>query len=435
MRITFLTHYYPPEGNAPASRVHAMCRRWVEAGHEVTVLTCAPNVPDGVVYTGYRNRWYSREVCDGVQVIRGWIYIAANRGLVRRIASFLSYFVMAVWRSLRLPKPDVVVATTPQFFCGWAGVWAARWWRCKFVLEVRDLWPESIVAVTDPERWRGGLRGAVLRYLEWLERRMYQAADHIVTVGDGYRQRLLDKGVDTRRLTVVTNGVESQLFVPRAPDRTLRAQAGAADDQFLVGYVGTVGMAHGLEVVLDAARLARDRGQRKLRFLVVGDGAQRATLEADLARDDPGNVRFVGRRPKSEMPRWLASVDACLVHLRPTQLFQTVLPSKMFEALAMERPVILGVDGYAAKLLRALQGGVVVRPGSAEELVTAAAAWAEDLDHARSVGRRGRQAVLRGYDLDHLAGRYEQLLLQVSEGRSPAGYDERSVEPRRRAAA
>lgn len=421
MRICFLSHYYPPEGNAPASRVHAMCRRWAAAGHDVTVLTCAPNVPHGVVYDGYENRWVSRETIDGVDVVRGWTYLAANQGFVRRILNYLSYLLMVLWRAPRLARPDVVVATTPQFFCGWAGVWAARIWDCPLVLEVRDLWPESIEAVSErPWRSRGVGWRMILRYLEWLEARMYAAAEHIVTVGEGYRRRLLDKGVPAAKLSVVTNGVDGELFRPRAPDVALRAEAGAGDGDFLVGYIGTVGMAHGLEVVIEAGRLARARGLDRLRFVVVGDGAERQRLVAELERDDPGNVRFVGRRPKAEMPAWLASVDACLVHLRETLLFETVLPSKMFEALAMARPVILGVRGEAAALLERLGGGVCVGPEDAGAVLDVTVAWASEPTNLRERGRVGRQAAVREFSLTSLATRYVELLDWVVSLATPA---------------
>ena len=147
MRILFLTHYFPPEGNAPASRTFENCKRWVQQGHSVTVVTCAPNVPNGVVYTGYRNRLYQREVLDGVEVLRVWTYIAPNRGTVRRIINYISYMFSATLCSLFLKKPDIIIATSPQFFCGWAGVIASRLKRVPFILEIRDLWPDSIVAV------------------------------------------------------------------------------------------------------------------------------------------------------------------------------------------------------------------------------------------------------------------------------------------------
>ena len=139
MKILFLSHYYKPEGNAPATRVSALCERWAKAGHSVTVVTCAPNVPNGVVYPGYANRWKSVETVEGVKVVRVWTHLAANRGAFRRMLNFASYFLSATWRALREPRPDVVVATSPQIFCGYAGVWVKRLRRVPLVVEIRDI--------------------------------------------------------------------------------------------------------------------------------------------------------------------------------------------------------------------------------------------------------------------------------------------------------
>ena len=406
MKVLFFSHYFPPEGNAPASRVHSMCRRWVAAGHEVTVVTCAPNVPEGVVYEGYENRWSQRERIDGIEVVRVWTLLAANRGALRRILNYLSFLLVATWRGLFLARPDVVVATSPQFFCGWAGVLVSRLRRLPFVLEIRDLWPESIAAVGAMGRgW-----SPVMSALRWLERSMYRAADRIVAVGEGYRSGLLDRGVPAERIEVITNGVEPERYRPMAADATRRSEAGAGDGDFLVGYVGTVGMAHGLEVVIEAGRLARDRGHERLRFVVVGGGARLESLQRELAEDDPGNVRFLGRHDKEEMPSWLASLDAALVHLRDVGLFSTVLPSKIFEAAAMARPILLGVRGQAERIVTESGGGLCFEPEDAEQLLGAAVQLMERSDRGAALGRAGREHVLAHYQLETLARRYEALL-------------------------
>ena len=160
MKILFFSHYFPPEGNAPASRVFEMAKRWVESGHQVTVMTCAPNIPDGIVYEGYQNHFRRRETVDGVDVIRIWTYIAANKGTMRRMMNYLSYTFSAFLHSIFLERPDVIIATSPQLFCGWAGWLAYCVMRRPFVLEVRDMWAESITTLTS-------IKGGVLfRMLE-----------------------------------------------------------------------------------------------------------------------------------------------------------------------------------------------------------------------------------------------------------------------------
>lgn len=403
MRILFFSHYFPPEGNAPSSRVHALCKRWVQAGHQVAVITCAPNVPDGKVYDGYRNRLTQREEIDGIEVVRVWTYLAANAGTVKRIANFVSYMFSAVVRSLALPRPDVIVATSPQFFCGWAGVWASRLKRAPLILEIRDIWPESIVAV-------GAMRKSrLIRFLEWLERRMYAAATHIVTVGEGYRRQLVDKGVPQDSISVITNGVDGDLFHPREPDAALEA-AHDLNGKFICSYIGTIGMACGLEVVLDAAELLKRRGRGDAQFLLVGDGAVRGQLQQQAEERGLENVLFVGRQDKSLMPGYLSISGCCLVHLRRTDLFKTVLPSKIFEASAMARPIVLGVEGDAAELVQASGGGLCIEPENAEQLAHAVERLADDPDLCRRLGQAGRAYVTAHYDRDTLSAAYLELI-------------------------
>ena len=335
MKILFLTHYYTPEGNAPASRVSALAERWAAAGHDVTVLTCAPNVPDGVVYPGYRNRWTQREVLNGVKVLRVWTYIAPNKGTVRRIVNYLSYMHSAFWHGLWVKRPDVLIATSPQFFCGWAGVKLSWWRRLPFVLEIRDIWPESMSAVN------AGLPGPALKYIGWLERRMYRRADRIVTVGQGYVEKLKERGVPEDKISVIMNGVDKKLFFPRPVNEELRRQYGLSG-KFVCSYIGTIGMACGLKSALDAAQLLKERGRDDIRIVLVGDGAQREALQKEAQERKLDNVIFTGRRPKSEMPDWVASSDVNLVHLKKSDLFETVMPSKIFESAGCARPMLRG---------------------------------------------------------------------------------------------
>ena len=406
MRILFFSHYFPPEGNAPASRTFDHCTRWAAAGHEVTVVTCAPNHPRGRLYPGYRNRPRQVEYMEGVRVVRVMTYLAANEGAWRRTANYLSYLAAAVPAGLLEPRPDVVIATSPQFFCGWAGVLASRLRRRPFLLEIRDLWPESIAAV-DAMRSR-----TALRLLERLERGMYRAARHIVTVGDGYRARLIERGVEPQRISVVMNGVDRTRFFPREADRDLAGRLGVAG-RFVVTYCGTIGMAHGLEVVLRAGRLLIERGRRDVVFLLAGDGARRRELRDAAARSGLDNVIFAGRLDTGIIPEVLSLSDACLVHLRSSPTFTSVMPSKIFEAAAMARPVILGVDGFARTFVENAGCGVYVEPEDERGLVEAILRLAADAALRERLGRAGLD-LAGACDRDRLAERYLATIAQVA---------------------
>lgn len=408
MHILFLSHYFVPENNAPAARVHGMAKEWARLGQRVTVLTGAPNVPAGVVYEGYRNRLYQEEWIDGIRTARVWTYLAANRGRVRRGLNFLSYMAAAgaAGSALR-PRADVVIATSPQFFAGWAGVPVSRAHGAPFVLEIRDIWPDSITAV-------GALKeGRVIRALEGLERALYDAADHIVAVGEGYRQNMIRKGVPAAKIDVVTNGVDADLFTPRPADAALRERLGFTPGTFVVTFAGTIGMASGLEVALGAARRLKEQGRDDVAFLLIGDGAVRADLETQARAQGLDNVVFTGLMPRAALADYLASSDACLVHFRKQELFSTILPSKFFEDAAMQKPILLGFEGDARAMLTEADCGIAFEPGNDAELAAAAVRLAGDRAECSRLGANGRRYVLERFDRRRLAHEYLEILERV----------------------
>ena len=408
MRILFFSHYFPPDGGALANRTFAHCRRWVAAGHQVTVVTSAPNYPRGVLYPGYRNRLRQVEDWEGIRVVRVVTFLAANAGIWRRALSYISYMLSAVILGGLERRPDVVVATSPQFFCGWAGVFAAKLRRRPLILEIRDLWPESIEAV-------GAIRSRmVIGVLAKLELAMYRAARQIVTVGEGYRQRLLERGADGSRVAVVMNGVDAELFSPRDRDEALAERLGVAG-RFAVAYCGVIGMAHGLEVVLRAASRLRERPDgRHVVFLLVGDGACLDDLKAKAERDGLDNVVFTGNVDRVCVPSLIALSDVCLVHLRASDTFTTVMPSKIFEAAAMAKPVILGVRGFAAEFVETAGCGVCIEPENDGELVDAVLRLSADTPLCEELGQVGREYVARHFSRDELAQAYLDVIQRTA---------------------
>lgn len=403
MKILFFSHYFYPEGNAPASRVYEMAKEWVKSGHEVTVITCAPNVPDGIVYDGYKNRWRSKETIDGIEVVRVWTYLAANKGTFKRMLNFVSYMVMAIFAGLFRKRPDVVIATSPQFFCGWAGVIVSKLRRLPFILEIRDLWPESIIAVG------ANLGKRTIRILEKLEDWMYRSADQIVTVGEGYKQRLLEKRVPDSKIRIIMNGLNTELFVPTVPDQTLIEEWGLTG-KFICSYSGTIGMACGLEVVIDAAEQLKKAGDNEVIFLLVGDGAHRADLEAQAKTKKLDNVIFTGRQPKSLMPAFLSVSDVSLVHLKKSDLFTTVIPSKIFESAGMSCPILCGVPGFASKLVKDANAGLIFESEDAEGLLDGLIQLKTNNDLAKNLGKSGREFMLQHFDRKKLATDYLNII-------------------------
>jgi len=402
MRILFLSHYYPPEVNAPASRTSEHCREWVRAGHDVTVVTCAPNHPRGTLYPGYANKLWHEETIDGVRVVRLWTYLAANEGFTRRTLNYASYLATVTAALPHLPTADIVISTSPQFFCGLAGriVRAAK--RIPWVLEIRDLWPESIVTV-------GAMKtGPAIRALEALERTAYRTADAIVPVTNSYVPHIVARGGDASKITVLPNGVDHTHFQPDPVSAARLRHDLGFDGKFVASYVGTHGLAHGLDTLLDAAALLHN--DPRIGFLLVGDGADRARLEAQCAARNLANTAFLGQRPKGDMPVIWTATDAGLILLRNDPLFCKVVPSKLFEAMAMGRPVVLGVAGESRALLETANAGIPVPPQDAAALAAAVQTLAANPARAAAMGASGKAYVRANHDRATLAASYLDIL-------------------------
>jgi glycosyltransferase involved in cell wall biosynthesis len=408
MHILFLTHYFPPEVNAPASRTYENTKRWVRAGHKVTVITCAPNHPNGVVYPGYENKWRQWDEKDGVRVLRVKTWLSANKGVANRSLNYFSYLLSAAAFCGRVRGVDLVVSTSPQFFCGLAGYFVSRRLNCPWVVEIRDLWPESIHAV-------GAVRGrGVIGLLERIERFLYRKPNHIVALTAAFKRHIAARGIPPEKIDVVTNGADLEQFQPLPKRNGFRARHGL-DGQFVAAYVGTHGMAHALGTVLNAAKLLEKEPQ--VRFLLVGDGAERENLLKRQAELNLNNVLMLPQQNKKSIPEILAASDACMVLLRRTELFKTVIPSKIFEAMAMERPIILGVDGESRNIVEGSGSGVFIEPENAEQLADAVLRMSREPAWAERLGKTGGDFVRRQFNRDALAADYLGVLEAVAAGR------------------
>lgn len=362
MHILFLTDNFPPEVNAPASRTFEHCREWVRQGAQVTVITCAPNFPKGAVFEGYRNKLWQSATVDGIRVIRVWSYITANEGFVKRILDYLSFMASATVAALFVRKVDVIVGTSPQFFTACAAYATSVLKRRPWVFELRDLWPESIKAV-------GAMKdSAAIRFLERVEAFLYRKADRIVVVTNSFKDTLVARGIDGGKIEIVTNGVDLDNFRPLPKDEALTRELGI-EGCFVAGYIGTHGMAHGLDTLLDAAALLQsDPGGAGIRLLFLGHGAEKAALVERARQMNLANVRFLDSVPKSEVARYWSLLDVSIIHLRNTDLFNSVIPSKLFECMGMGIPVLHGVPGESADIVRREDVGEVFESGNAPQL-------------------------------------------------------------------
>ena len=361
MKILFLTDNFPPELNAPATRTYEHCKEWVKLGAEVTVITCFPNFPQGKVYEGHKNLWKKAEWMDGIKVIRVWSYISANEGFIRRTLDYISFSFTSFFAGLFL-NIDIIIATTPQFFNALGGRTLAFWKRKPWIMEVRDMWPESIKTV-------GAMKdNPIIRYFEHEEKRCYKSAKTIVVVTDSFKIKITGKGISANKIEVIKNGANLELYQAKQKNKDLISKLGLKGKKIL-GYIGTHGMAHKLDFILDCAKALKPV-HPEYHFLLIGNGAEKKALLDKITQDNLTNVTMLDSVPKEQVVEYLSILDAAIINLRKSELFTTVIPSKIFETSAMQIPILLGVDGEARSIVEKFNAGLYYEPENIESFIT-----------------------------------------------------------------
>jgi len=363
MKILFFSENFPPETNAAATRVYERACYWVKDGHDVTIITQAPNFPQGKLYKGYKNKFYQTENMSGIRVVRVKTYIAANSGLGKRTLDFLSFMMSSFIAGLFQKRADIISATSPQFFCAvsaWA-VSALR--RTPFVFELGDLWPASIRAV-------GAMKDSpIIVLMEKVELFLYRRSAAVAALTPSFKDDLVNRHIDAKKIAVVINGVDIWRYAPKQRDNNLATRWGL-ENKFIIGYIGTHGMAHALTNVLNAAKILQNNPE--ILFLFVGDGAERQQLMTKAKDMGLKNVCFRPPEPKSSMPQVWSLCDVALVHLKNSPVFSGVIPSKIFEAMGMGLAQILAAPlGEASQIIKRSKAGVHVPPENPEALAKA----------------------------------------------------------------
>jgi colanic acid biosynthesis glycosyl transferase WcaI len=406
MHILFLTHYFPPEVNAPASRTYEHAKRWVRnSGVKVTVVTNHPNHPKGVLFPGYKNRWISIEEVDHIAVRRVKTLLAANSAVFLRTLNYLFFVLAAIAGSLRVRNPDVIVATSPQFLCAVAGYLVARLKRRPFVFELRDLWPDSIVTV-------GAMKPSwTIRQLEKLELYLYRQAALVITVTESFKENLVERGIPAGKIAVIRNSADLEFFKPGPAPTELSLRLDTRG-KFVVAYIGTIGMAHSVDTIVESATLLRDRDD--ILFLIVGEGAKKASVEALVKERRLQNMKVLPGVNKAELTGYYSLSDLNLVTLRDRPLFRSVIPSKIFEIMAMGRPILSTVDGESRKILQSAGAAEFTRAESPEELAEAILRMSSDRNVLARMGASGRAFVEQHYNRDRLAEQCLKLLQNLT---------------------
>ncbi|MEM9544421.1 MAG: glycosyltransferase family 4 protein [Bacteroidota bacterium] len=398
MRILFLCDNFPPEVNAPATRTYEHCKQWVESGAKVTVITCNPNFPKGKLFPGYKNRLKSTETIDGIRVIRVWSYIAPNSGFFKRIVDYLSYAMMAFLVGLFV-KCDIIVGTSPQFFTAVSARWLSFFKRKPWIMEVRDLWPESIAAVGAMNRDTFSFK-----MLERIEYALYKSAKAIVVVTNSFKSKIAQNGIDASKIFVVKNGVDSSKFRPREKDVELLNRLGLSGKK-VIGYIGTHGMAHALDFILQCAKKIKDE---RIHIIMLGDGSEKERLVEMSKELKLNNITFLPFVSKSEINRYISILDVALVNLKKSDTFKTVIPSKIFENACMLKPILLGVEGETKEIIESYNAGTSYIP---EDETSFMQALDKIIDANNYIHyQQGCKALSKDYERSVLAGKMYDIL-------------------------
>jgi glycosyltransferase involved in cell wall biosynthesis len=407
LRVTFLTHYFPPEVGAAQSRLIELATRLVQAGEQVTVVTGFPNYPTGEIPPAYRGRWFMEEHMNGIRVLRTWVFATRNKGFFKRILNHISFVLSAPTAVPRLGKTDVIYVQSPPLLVGVPALAFNRLRRAPFVFNVSDIWPQSAIEL-------GALRNPLaIRAAEWLERHLYRRAARITVATPGILERLAARGVPREKLVLLTNGVDTAAYQPGPPQAGLARQLGL-DGHKVFLYAGTLGLSQGLDTVLEAAKLTRDPD---VLYVLLGDGADKGALVAKAEAEQIANVRFLPSQPKESMPGLLNLAYASLIPLRRLDLFKAALPSKMFESMAVGKPLVAGLWGEGADLVTQARCGLVVEPENPGALRDAVVKLVADPASARAMGDNGRRYVTEHYDRARIATRLREVLREVASRR------------------
>ena len=405
MKILLLTQYFPPEFGAAAARNSEHARYWAEAGHEVEVCTGFPNYPSGIVPAAYRGQRYVREACDGYTVHRTWIYATPNRSVLKRGLASLSFMVSALFCGvLRCQRPDVVIASSGPFFVGPLGWLLSVFKRVPLVFEVRDILPQQAVDV-------GMIRNKLLiRLLYTIEEFLYRRARRVITVADASRRAIAARGFDGAKIFTVENGIREDLFTPGEKDNAVRREYGWAG-KFVALYVGAHGVSQGLYSLLEAAELLRE--EEDIRFVFVGEGADKPGMVAWAEEHGLPNVEFLPLQEKERMPAFYAAADVCFIPLKKGDYFRINIPSKTFEVLACARPIILGAEGQAREIADNAHAALCVPPEDARAYADAVLRLRDDAPLRAALVASGRDYVLENFTRRQKAERYLEILAEM----------------------
>lgn len=393
MNILMISENFFPEKNAPAKRLYEHAKKWVDLGHNVKVITGVPNAPKGIIYPGYKNKFIQKEMIDGIQVFRVWTFIAKYSGFILRSLDFLSFMITSLFFGIFTKKIDIIISTTPQFLPVISGYILSIIKRVPFVLELRDLWPESIVAVNAMKK-----DSLIIKVLQKIANHVYKNSSVIVVVTDSFKDYLIKLGINKEKIIVIKNGFNF--------DRTLKPSKNIdkvreelnLNSNLTVSYIGTIGMAHGVNILLETAKICKD-----VNFLIIGEGAEKTNLKLKAKNEKLNNVIFIDAIDWQEIVNINQLISANIIHLKKLDLFKTVIPSKIFESMALKKPILAGLIGESLEIILTSKSGIGIEPENELSLKNAIDYIQKNPSDSKQLGLNGYNFVKKNYNREVLA--------------------------------
>jgi len=402
MKITIICHYYPPEIGAPQARLSEMAKSWVALGNEVSVITCFPNHPTGKIHKNYEQAYKKRflkEIIDGVIVNRCWVYATENKGFVKKLLGHLSFMVTSVFQAGKAVKhSDIIIVSSPTFFSVISAWFLALKYRKPYIFEVRDLWPAIFVEL-------GVLKNkAIIWMLEQIELFLYKRAAAVVPVTKRFANCIIERGISYKKVSVITNGVDLEKFLPQQKNISLLKELGIREKSFIVLYIGAHGISHALCRIVDAAEYLADK--KNILFLFVGEGAEKAKVKQYAEQKRLSNLSFLPGQSKERVIQFYSIMDVGLVPLRNIPLFETFIPSKMFEIMGMEKPIVASVKGEAEQILNDSGAAYVTEPENSKGIADCILRLYKNDKLRNEMAKNGRKFVMEHYNRSELAKTY-----------------------------
>jgi len=405
MKILYITQYFPPEIGAPSNRAIANVRYLSKKGHKVTVLTEMPNHPKGVILDGYKKKIFCHEKMDGFDVLRVWVYATPNKNFITRLLFYFSFtFFGIIYGILNWKNFDAIYVTSPPLFVGLIGIFLKKLFpKTKFIFEVRDLWPDAAIVLDE-------LKNKIfIKLSRRLERACYIVSDKIITVTNSFKQEIIKKRINKDKILVVRNGTDINNWI-KVNDEDISNRLGLNKD-FVVLYAGNLGLAQGLETLLYSANELKN--EEDILFLLIGNGPENDRLKTITETRNLKNVMFFDEVPKEEVSKYLSIAHCGVVPLKKSKVFSGTIPSKLFDYMACELPVLLGVDGEAREILEESRGGLFYEPENYYEL-SKQILWLKNHPNIRTqMGKNGRKFVEKFYDRRKLVEEIERILLEL----------------------